>query len=87
MPNTLVICTKKGQLSMPNNKVELDQNMKDNILKYNDQIKTIDSFVEAVRQTIGMYIGRRGNRGFMNLIREVYQNSIDEIQGQRLPLF
>lgn len=64
---------------MPNNKVELDQNMKDNILKYNDQIKTIDSFVEAVRQTIGMYIGRRGNRGFMNLIREVYQNSIDEM--------
>lgn len=62
-----------------NNKPELDQKMKDNILNYNDQIKTITSFVEAVRQTIGMYIGRRGNRGFMNLIREVYQNSIDEM--------
>lgn len=58
---------------------EIDQTMKDNILNYNDQIKTIDSFVEAVRQTIGMYIGRRGNRGFMNLIREVYQNAIDEL--------
>ena len=58
---------------------ELDAKMKLNILNYNEQIKTIGSFVEAIRQTLGMYAGRRGNRGFLNIIREVFQNSIDEL--------
>lgn len=58
---------------------EIDAQMRENILNYNEQIQTIASFVEAIRKTIGMYAGRRGNRGFKNIIREVFQNSIDEM--------
>ncbi len=66
-------------MAIKNNSLELDSKMKENILNYNKQIQTIASFVEAIRKTIGMYAGRRGNRGFKNIIREVFQNSIDEL--------
>lgn len=64
---------------MSANERQFDSKMEDNIRNYNKRIQTIESFVEAIRKTIGMYAGRRGNRGFKNIIREVYQNSIDEL--------
>lgn len=56
-----------------------DTIMEENIKNYSKQIKTMGSFVEAVRHNYGMYIGYNGNRGFINMIREVFQNSIDEL--------
>ena len=62
-----------------------NSSMEANILNYSNEIQTIENFADAVRQTLGMYIGRRGNRGFMNMIREVYQNSIDELIKENSP--
>ncbi len=67
------------------NELNIDSKMRENILNYNDQIQTIENFVDAIRKTIGMYAGRRGNRGFKNLIREVFQNSIDELMKKDSP--
>ena len=57
----------------------MKEDMKNNILNYSKEIVTLSSFKEAVRKNPGMYIGRRGNRGFLNMIREIFQNSIDEL--------
>ena len=51
----------------------------ESIQNYADNIESIDSFVEAVRQMPGMYIGHIGNKGFINMFREIFQNIIDEI--------
>lgn len=59
---------------------KLDQTMKDNIRKYSEQIKTIENFAVAVRQTPGQYIGYIGNQGHINMVREVLQNGMDEMQ-------
>ena len=49
----------------------------ESIQNYADNIESIDSFVEAVRQMPGMYIGHIGNKGFINMFREIFQNIID----------
>lgn len=59
--------------------------MEENIRNYNDEIKSLKSFVEAVRKLPGMYIGRIGNKGFMNLTREIFQNSVDELMKKSSP--
>lgn len=46
---------------------------------YGAQIKTLGSFVEAVRKMPGVYIGHKGIHGFVNMFREVFQNSFDEL--------
>lgn len=53
--------------------------MEQKIKEYAEQIKTLEDFVAAVRKMPGMYIGMIGNRGFLNMIREIFQNSIDEL--------
>lgn len=47
---------------------------------YANEIKQIDDFVEQVRQTPDMFIGKvTGNIAFLTMIREIFQNSVDEI--------
>lgn len=43
------------------------------------------SFTEAVRKTPGQYIGYVGDKGFINMIREVFQNSMDELMKDKSP--
>lgn len=43
------------------------------------EIKIIEDPVEAVRKLPDVYIGRTGNPGFLNMFREILQNSLDEI--------
>ena len=57
---------------------EMSKEMIHNIQNYGDEITTLETFVEAVRQNVGMYIGSKGNKGFINMIREIFQNSEDE---------
>ena len=64
---------------------QLSEEMKQNILNYGSEIKTLESYVEAVRQNIGMYIGSKGNHGFINMIREIIQNGTDEINKDSSP--
>ena len=49
------------------------------IREYANQIKTIEVFSQAVRQNPGQFIGYLRNKGFKNMYREVYQNSVDEL--------
>ena len=44
-----------------------------------DEIVVIKDIVKAVRQTPDVYIGVLGNIGFLSMIREIVQNSCDEI--------
>jgi DNA gyrase subunit B len=59
--------------------------MKENILDYAKKIKTIKNFADVVRKMPGMYIGYIGNAGYINMIREVYQNSMDELEREISP--
>jgi len=46
---------------------------------YAEKIKTIELFVDSVRKNPGEYLSSIGNEGWMNCIREVFQNGIDEM--------
>ena len=43
------------------------------------QIKVIEDPVEAVRKLPDVYLGRLAGPGFLNMYREIVQNSLDEI--------
>lgn len=60
-------------------KQKISQELQDSILNYGNEIETIEDFVAGVRNTPGWYIGPIGNAGFINMIREILQNSFDEI--------
>ena len=47
---------------------------------YANEVQQITDFVEQVRQTPDVYIGKiAGNRAFLTMAREIIQNAIDEI--------
>ena len=52
---------------------------REEMLSYSEKIKTIELFVDSVRKNPGEYLSSIGNEGWMNCIREVFQNSIDEM--------
>lgn len=49
------------------------------IPKQQKKIQIIDDPVEAVRKLPDVYIGALGNAGYLNMYREIVQNSLDEI--------
>lgn len=57
----------------------MDKKQIEEIKNYGKQIKTMGSYQEAVRHTVGQYLGYTGNRGFLNMFREIFQNSADEL--------
>lgn len=57
----------------------------DNILHYNEEIKTLENFVKVVRQNPGYHLGSIGNNGLKNMAREVWQNSFDELDKKSSP--
>lgn len=64
---------------------ELTQEQIQAIQDYGDELVTIDSFVEAVQKRPGMYLGSIGNKGFMDMVREVFDNSYDELNRTKSP--
>ena len=46
---------------------------------YSNDIQTLSDTVTAIRQVPGMYCSGRGNVGYLSLIREIYQNAIDQV--------
>lgn len=62
---------------MSKNKNDISKNMVNNIIDYSTQIEEKD-IIEGIRQVPGMYIGKIGNFGFLNMIREIFQNCVDE---------
>ena len=63
----------------------MNRSMVDNIKHYSEQIKTMESYTDAVRETVGQYLGYKGNKGFINMIREIFQNSVDELMKDTSP--
>lgn len=51
---------------------------KEQILNYEKQFKELTDFKEIVRQMPGMYIGALGNKGTINMFREILQNAFDQ---------
>ena len=66
-------------------KRKLTQEQIENIENYGNEIKTLKDFVEAVRKRPGMYIGYLGNKGFINMVREIFQNAYDELNKEESP--
>lgn len=52
---------------------------KKNINEYQKSIKTMKSFVEAVRHNPTEFVGYKGKKGHLNCFREIFQNSLDEL--------
>lgn len=59
--------------------------MEENIKNYDKKIVTITEFAKAVRMSPSMYIGYIGNKGFINMIREILQNGLDQIEKNDSP--
>ena len=59
--------------------------MEENIKNYSNEIVTMTNFTEAVRESVGQFLGYRGNKGFINMIREIFQNSVDELMKDASP--
>lgn len=63
----------------------LTQEQIENIQNYANEIQELKGFVEAVRKRPGMYIGHIGNKGYINMVREIFQNSYDELNRESSP--
>lgn len=57
----------------------------ENIKNYNEKIESKESFIEAVQTMPTMYIGHISEQGFLNMFREIFQNSIDEVMRSYSP--
>lgn len=64
---------------------QLTESMEENIKNYSKKIVTINEFYKHVRMCPSMYIGYIGTKGFINMIREILQNSIDQIERNDSP--
>ena len=63
----------------------MSEDMIRNIESYADEIVTIEDFVSVVRQNPGYHLGAKNNKGFMNMVREIIQNGLDELDKQFSP--
>ena len=48
-------------------------------IKKQKEMQFLESELEAVRKLPDVYIGALGNNGFINMYREIFQNSLDGI--------
>ena len=54
--------------------------LEERVKNYGSEIKQIEDFIEQVRQTPDVFIGKvKDNAAFLTMTREIFQNSIDEI--------
>lgn len=64
---------------------ELTKEQIEAIQNYHKEIETIEIFTEAVRKTPGQYLSDIGTVGWMSAIREIIQNSTDEMNREISP--
>ena len=64
---------------------ELTQEQIAAIDNYGGDITTMKDFVSITRRRPGFMIGSIGNTGFLNMMREIFQNSIDQIMDPSSP--
>ena len=63
----------------------LSKEMIENIKNYENEIQTLETFVQQVRQNPGYHLGSIGNHGLLTMIREIVQNAIDEVDKESSP--
>lgn len=61
------------------NDVNVSEEYKKYIDNYSNMIETKENFVDVVRSMPGMFLGHRGNKGFLTMIREIFQNAVDQL--------
>lgn len=64
---------------------EITEAQKKAIDSYGNKIVTLKDMVTAIRKLPGMYCAGKGNTGFLSLIREIYQNCIDQVIDPNTP--
>lgn len=64
---------------MSTNNVTISEDYKKYIDNYSEMIETKQNFVDVVRSMPGMFLGHRGNKGFLTMIREIFQNAVDQL--------
>jgi len=64
---------------------ELTEAQKKAIDNYGNDVRTLKDFVEACQTRPGQFIGPIGNAGFLNMMREIFQNAVDQIIDQTSP--
>lgn len=63
----------------------IDKKVQEAIDNYGDTIETLKDFQTGVRTRPGMYIGPVGSEGLVNMCREIFQNSVDQVIMQESP--
>ena len=63
----------------------LSEEMKQNIDNYGSNIKTLKDFVSACRLRPGQFIGPINGPGLLNMMREIFQNSLDQMVSNTSP--
>ena len=63
----------------------LSKEYQDKIKNYEQKIESMEDTIEAIRTIPTMYIGHVGNKGYLNMFREVFQNSTDEVMRKDSP--
>ena len=66
-------------VKLESNSREFTKAQLESIANYHNEIKSIELFTDAVRKRPGEYLSSIGNEGWMNAMREVIQNSTDEM--------
>lgn len=56
-----------------------------NIDSYNKDITHIEGTINAIRSRVGMYLGPIGAPGCINMFREIFQNSVDQMLYDKSP--
>lgn len=64
---------------------QMSQEMIDNIKNYADKIETLEDFITAVRKRPGTWLTGVGDPGFIGMIREIFQNALDELNRDDSP--
>lgn len=71
---------------MPKNiTANLTEEMKNAIDNYGNEIRTLEDHVKAVRMMPGNFGGGVGNSGYLDMIREIFQNGVDQVLSANSP--
>lgn len=63
----------------------ITEEQKKAIDNYGSQIKTMEDFVSAVRLRPTQFLGPVHSQGFLNMIREIFQNAVDQLMDPNSP--
>ena len=69
----------KNQKDKASSTGNLSKEIIKNIDNYTNEISHIEGTINQIRARPGMYIGPIGAPGLLNMFREIFQNSVDQL--------